>query len=76
MVIGIIEPIHRMILGVYYISKHRNMLVAESFLKSLIKLYGKHIVYSDYGGTWYPEACISLGLKHRSHSSSFEKKCY
>ena len=47
------------------------MLVAESFLKSLIKLYGKHIVYSD-GGTWYPEACISLGLKHRLHSS-FEK---
>jgi putative transposase len=65
-----IEPIHRMILGVY-ISKHRNMLVAESFLKSLIKLYGKHIVYYD-GGTWYPEACISLGLKHRLHSS-FEK---
>ena len=54
------------------------MLVAESFLKSLIKLYVKHIVYSDYGGggTWYPEACISLGLKHRLHSSSFEKKCY
>ena len=36
------------ILGVS-ISRHRNMLVAESFLKSLIKLYGKHIVYSDGG---------------------------
>jgi len=47
------------------------MLVAEIFLKSLIKLYGKHIVYSD-GGTWYPEACNSLGLKHIFHSS-FEK---
>jgi putative transposase len=47
------------------------MLVAESFLSSLIKIYGKHIVYSD-GGTWYPEACISLGLKHRLHSS-YEK---
>jgi putative transposase len=42
------------ILGVY-ISRHRNMLVAEAFLKSLVKLYGKHIVYSD-GGSWYPEA--------------------
>ena len=62
-----IEPIHGRILGIY-ISRHRNMLIAESFLKSLVKLYGKHIVYSD-GGTWYPEACISLGLKHRLHSS-------
>ena len=49
-----IEPIHNRILGVS-ISKHRNMLVAESFLKSLVNLYGKHIVYSDDGGTWYPE---------------------
>jgi putative transposase len=65
-----IEPIHHRILGVY-ISRHRNMLVAESFLKSLIKLYGKHIVYSD-GGSWYPEACNSLGLKHILHSP-FEK---
>jgi hypothetical protein len=42
------------------------MMVAESFLRSLIKTYGKHTVYSD-GGTWYPEACSSLGLKHRLH---------
>ncbi|MGA8911769.1 MAG: hypothetical protein WB443_02805, partial [Nitrososphaeraceae archaeon] len=41
-----IEPIHNRILGVS-ISRHMNMLVAESFLRSLIKLYGKHIVYSD-----------------------------
>ena len=45
-----IEPIHNRILGVS-ISKHRNMLVAESFLKSLVNLYGKHIVYSDDGGS-------------------------
>ena len=44
------------------------MLVGESFLKSLIEIYGRHIVYSD-GGTWYPEACSSLGLEHRLHSS-------
>jgi transposase-like protein len=38
-----VEPIHRQILGVY-ISRHRNMIVAESFLRSLIKIYGKHVV--------------------------------
>ena len=37
-----------------------------------MKLYGKHIVYSDDGGTWYPEACNSLGLIHILHSP-FEK---
>jgi hypothetical protein len=46
----VVEPIHYRILGVS-ISKHWNMLVAESFLKSLVKLYGKHIVYSDGGGS-------------------------
>jgi putative transposase len=61
-----IEPVHKQVLGVY-ISRHRNMLVAESFLRSLIKVYGKHTVYSD-GGTWYPEACSYLGLKHLLHS--------
>jgi len=66
----VVEPIHKQILGVY-ISRHRNMIVAEAFLNSLIKIYGKHTVYSD-GGTWYPEACASLGLKHRLHSS-YEK---
>jgi putative transposase len=65
-----VEPIHKQILGVY-ISRHRNMIVAESFLRSLIKIYGENTVYSD-GETWYPEPCISLGLKHRLHSS-YEK---
>jgi transposase-like protein len=67
-----IEPIHKQILGVY-ISRHRNMIVAESFLRSLVKVHGKHTVYSD-GGTWYPEACISLGLKHRLHIRQWEKR--
>ena len=50
------------------------MTAAGSFIRSLIKIYGKHIVYSD-GGTWYPEACISLRLEHRLHSpSSYEEK--
>ena len=46
-------------------------VAAESLLRSLIMTYGKYIVYSD-GGTWCPEACVSLGLKHRLHSS-YEK---
>ena len=68
--VAIIEPVHKQVLGVY-VSRHRNMLVAESFLRSLIKIYGKHTVYSD-GGSWYPEACSYLGLKHLLHSP-FEK---
>jgi putative transposase len=43
------------------------MLILSSFLKSLLDKYGRHTVYSD-GGTWYPEACNVLGLKHRLHS--------
>jgi transposase-like protein len=46
-----IERIHHQILGVY-ISRHRNTLVAEVFLRILIKLYGKHIQYilmEDHG---------------------------
>jgi putative transposase len=47
------------------------MLVAERFIRSLVSKYGKHTVYTD-GGTWYPEACNILRLKHYLHSS-FEK---
>lgn len=61
-----IEPLCKTVAGVY-ISRHRNMLVTELFLRSSVKLYGKHVVYSD-GGPWYPEACHSLGLKYRLHS--------
>jgi putative transposase len=68
-----VEPIHKQILGVY-ISRHRNMIVVEAFLSSLIRIYGKSTVYSD-GGTWYPEACVSLGLKHRL-DSSYEKSIF
>jgi hypothetical protein len=35
------------------------MILAESFLRSLIKIYGKHVVYAD-GGTRYPEVWIGL----------------
>ena len=46
---------YRSVLGIY-ISKERNMFVAENFIHSLVDKYGKHTVYTD-GGTWYPQAC-------------------
>jgi putative transposase len=61
-----IEPIHSSVLGIY-ISKERNMLVAEKFIRSLVEKYGRHTVYTD-GGTWYDEACNIIGLKHYLHS--------
>ena len=53
-------------LGIY-ISEKRNRLVAEKFIRSLVFKYGKHTVYTD-GGTWYPEACKILRVKHYLHS--------
>ena len=55
-----IEPIHKSVLGIY-ISKERNMFVAENFIRSLLSKYGRHTVYTD-GGTWYPQACNFLHL--------------
>ena len=37
----------------------------------MINKYGKHPVSTD-GGTWYPQACRFLKIKHRLHSS-YEK---
>jgi putative transposase len=39
-----IEPLHRSVLGVH-ISKERNMLAAERFIRSLVSKYGKHIMF-------------------------------
>ena len=61
-----IEPIDKSVLGIY-ISEERNMFVAENFIHSLLDKYGRHTVYTD-GGTWYPQACNFLNLKHRLHS--------
>ena len=61
-----IEPENRQILAVT-ISKERNMLIAERFLSNVIRDYGKHPVSAD-GGTWYPQACRFLKLKHHIHS--------
>jgi putative transposase len=61
-----IEPVNTSVLGIY-ISEERNMFVAENFIHSLVDKYGRHTVYTD-GGTWYPQACNFLHLKHRLHS--------
>jgi putative transposase len=50
-----IEPTDRTILGIR-ISIERNMLVAEQFIKSLIRKYGKHNISTDGDVTWYPKA--------------------
>ena len=71
-----IEPVRSTVLvGVYFLSRHRDMLIDESFLRSLIKIYGRHTVYSDDGcGTWYPEACSSFPRTlHRLHTSFLKK---
>ena len=65
-----IEPENRNILTLS-ISKERNILIAERFISDLAKVHGKHPVSTD-GGTWYPQACRFLKLKHHIHSS-FEK---
>jgi putative transposase len=62
-----IEPENRNILTLS-ISKERNMLIAERFISGLAKVHGKHPVSTD-GGTWYPQACRYLKLRHHIHSS-------
>ena len=65
-----IEPIDKIILDIR-ISIERNMLVAEQFLQNLIRKYGKHRISTD-GGTWYPQACRFLKIRHHLYSS-YEK---
>ena len=48
------------------------MFVSEKFLSGLVNIHGKHPVSTD-GGTWYPQACKFLRLKHHLHSSYREK---
>ena len=68
-----IEPTNRTILGIR-ISIELNMLVAERFIQSLIRRYGRHNISTD-GGTWYPQACRFLNVKRHNHSS-IEKKLH
>jgi putative transposase len=43
------------------------MFIAERFLSGLVKIHGKHPVSTD-GGTWYPQACRFLKIRHHIHS--------
>jgi putative transposase len=65
-----IEPENKQILALS-ISKERNMFVAERFLSGLVEIHGKHPVSTD-GGTWYPQACRFLKIRHHLNSS-YEK---
>ena len=62
-----IEPKSKSMLDMR-ISLERSTLVAEQFLQELIKKYGKYPVSTDDGGTWYPQACRFLKLRHHTHS--------
>ena len=66
----VIEPSNKEILATD-ISKKRNISIVKRFLSHVVNKYGLHSVSSD-GGTWYPQACKFLKLKHHLHSS-FEK---
>ena len=49
------------------------MFVAEKFIAGLTRVYDKHSVSTDGGGTRYPhQACRFLKLNHHLHSS-YEK---
>jgi putative transposase len=59
------------------ISLERSILiVADQFLQDLFKKYGKNPVPTDDdgGGTWYPQACRFLKLRHHTHLYYCEKK--
>ena len=43
------------------------MLIAEQFIQSLVRKYGKHPVSTDGDSTWYPHACKFLKLEHHIH---------
>src|SRR5215210_6018767 len=57
-----IEPENREILALN-ISKERNMFVAERFISGLVHIHGEHPVSTD-GGTWYPQTCRFLRIRH------------
>src|SRR5918912_2387925 len=67
-----IGSIDKVILDIH-ISFERTVLIAETFIKDLVRKYGKHSISTDGGGTWYPQACNFLNIDHHLHSSSYEK---
>jgi len=69
-----IEPKTKSILDMRISLERRSILVAEQFLQELIKKYEKNPVSTDGGGTWYPQACRFLKLRHHTHSLILRKK--
>ena len=68
--VAIIEPKHRQILKADISFERTMLIVAERFISSLINRYGKHLVSTADGGTWYPpQACKFLKVNHRIHSA-------
>jgi putative transposase len=66
------EPKAKTILGIR-ISYERSMLIAERFMRSLVRKYERKHPASTDGGRWYPlQACKFLKIKHHIHSS-YEK---
>jgi transposase-like protein len=64
------EPFSRMVLVLWH-SWTRNSLQAEKFLKTLVRLYGRHPVWT-VGAPWYSDACRSLGLEHYRHNGPIQ----
>lgn len=62
-----IEPQNRQILVAVTVTRERNMLIAERFISSIVRIHGKHPVSTDRG-TLYPQACRFLNLDHHIHS--------
>jgi transposase-like protein len=58
----VIESIDKIVLGIC-ISIERSILVAEQFIQKLCIEYSKHPVYTDGGGTWYPEMILRRLVK-------------
>ena len=63
-----IEPRDKKMILDIRISIERSILVAEQFIQSLIRKYGRHNISTD-GGTWYLQACRFLNVEHHIHSS-------
>jgi putative transposase len=63
----------RILLCNKHIKRAKYVCSIERFLYRITKEHGKHpIVSTSDGGTWYPQACEFLKLKHHIHSP-FEK---
>ncbi len=50
-------------------------VITERYISDVVYEYGEHPVLTADGDTWYPQACRSLKINHRLHSS-YEKSHY